>query len=299
MIAFVPLETVIRRAPLGLRFLDLARGVTVSDGLVVEARQLGGLTVNPSIAVSSPMSGIYGFRTLPGLHRYEVGDLPAGFWCGSPFDPGEPSPDELADLATLRSIFDENAPPAANFVISVRDRLARFLPQTLLMCLPKEHLVEVPLFSSPARLGPAGFGVVRGEIAEHPTGTPAAWALVTATLDGVSLYTGITDARGMFVLFVPYTGALPELTGSPPHGAVNLGQLSWPVTIQTYYQPSVQRTVPGFTTPDTRSILAQAAAGMHDTAISGPLPALTRSIAFGEDLVVTTTGGSRLLVDPA
>ncbi|MFL5626851.1 MAG: hypothetical protein ACJ788_14805 [Ktedonobacteraceae bacterium] len=302
---FFQLETVIRRAPLGLRFLDLVRGVTVNDGLVVMAWALGtraGARPAPT-ALRSPLSGVYGFRSLPGLRRFEMAERPASDWCGSPpqGSPPEPTAVELTDLDTLRGLYlaTEESPPRANFIISVEDRMERFLPQTLLMCLPKERLIEVPLLSSPARLAPAGLGVVRGEVIRQQDAQPAAWALVTVSPDnGVTDYVAITDARGMFTLFVPYANPLPSLQGSPPHGSGTLDQLTWPLTIRVFYQPSRQRFVPGLDPPDMLSILEQAVAEIYDQ-IGVHSSTLMRPLRFGVDVVITTVYQSQLLLDPA
>src|SRR5581483_10449291 len=103
---FFQLEKVIGRAPLGIRFLDLVRGVSVNDGLVVMAWSPGSTAATASrlTAIRSPLSGIYGFHTLPGLRRFEVGEAPASLWCGSPpaGSPPESTAEELSDLGTLR-----------------------------------------------------------------------------------------------------------------------------------------------------------------------------------------------------
>jgi hypothetical protein len=294
---FVQFETVICKAPLGMRFLDLVSGTNVTDGLVVKAWQVG--TSGPQqVALRSPLSGIYGFRNLPGLHRFETGEQPASDWCSSPPDVGEPTADELADISILRGLLsaDESPPVGTNFIVYIEDRMQRFLPQVLLMCLPKERLVEVPLFSSPARLAPAGLGVVRGQLAIHQKSGPASWALVIATLDSHS-YVAVADARGMFTIFVPYASALPPLEGSPPHGGGSIDQLTWPVVVQVFYQPSEQQFVPNLVPPDTLSIMQQARANVYDQ-MGTPVAELTRAIRFGGDLVVATLGQSELLVDP-
>lgn len=297
---FAKLETVLRRAPLGMRFLDLVRGVTVTDGLAVNVWHIG--TLGPKQRASvSPLSGVYGFRMLPGLRRFEVGERPATDWCASPPDLGEPTADELTSLGTLQGFFQaEDSPPAgANFIVSLEDLLGRFLPQMLLMCLPKEHLLEVPLFSAPNRLAPAGLAVVRGQLAlAHTTPPqPASWAMVTASLDGHS-YVGIADARGMFVLFIPYASALPPLTGSPPHGSGNIDQLTWSLTLAVFYQPTRQRFVPQLALPDTLSLLEQGQAQVYDQ-LEAASSSLVRFLHFGGDLVITTVGQSQLLLDPA
>lgn len=295
---FVTLETIIRRAPVALRFLDLVRGVTVSDGLTVTAQQVGA-SYPVLMALTSPLSGVYGFRNLPGLRPFEVGDRPASDWCGPTSPPGEPSAEELLDVNALRSLIrgDEGAPPP-NFLIYMEDRLERFVPQLLMVCLPKEQLIEVPLFSAPARPVPPGLGVVRGELWDRGTNAPASWAMVTASPDGSSTYVTVADARGMFTLFIPYASALPPLVGSPPHGGGAIDQLTWNLTVQVFYQPSLQRKVPGFDPPDTRSILEQGLAQVYDT-LSTHAASLARSIRLGQDLIIKTDSSSRILVDAA
>jgi hypothetical protein len=102
----------------------------------------------------------------------------------------------------------------------------------------------------------------------------------------------------MFTLVIPFAGALPPLVGSPPGGAMEIGELSWPLTIQVYYQPAAQRSVAGAEPPDVRSILEQSPAELYDTlGLHGP--SLVRELRFGQDLVVATQLEARLLVDPA
>lgn len=270
------LETVLRRAPLGLRFLDLARGAYVTDGLEVAAWLLvEGKPGRP--ALRSPLSGVYGFRALPGLRPYEVGERPASDWCAS-----------------------AEAPP--NFAVYVEDRLGRFLPQVLSLCLPRENIVEVPLFSAPARAPLPGMAVVRGELWDRAGQRPASWAMVTATVAGEASYVAVADARGMFALFVPYAAALPPLQGSPPHGSGGVDQLTWPVVVQVFYQPAQQQVVAGSTPPHIRSILEQSRAEVYNTPGVHGL-SITRTLRFGQDLVVATEGlapphRSRLLVEP-
>lgn len=298
---FVQLETVICKAPLGIRFLDLVSGTNVTDGLAVKAWQVG--TSGPQqVAQRSPLSGIYGFRNLPGLHRFETGERPASDWCSSPPDVGEPTADELTDISILRGLLSAQESPLAraNFIVSIEDRMPRFLPQVLLMYLPKERLIEVPLFSSPARLAPAGLGVVRGQLITHQDATqlkPASWAFVIATLDSHS-YVAVADARGMFTIFVPYASALPPLEGLPPHGGGSVDQLTWHVNVQVFYQPAKQQFVPNLVPPDTLSVMQQARANIYNQ-VGTPVAELTRAIRFGGDLVVATVGQSELLVDPA
>jgi hypothetical protein len=295
MLPITVLERVIRRAPLGLRCRDLARETVVSDGLTVLAWPLG-RPAERRAALVSPLSGIHGFRSLPGLRGYEVGELPADAWCGSPPYAGALPAGELAELEGLVS--GALAPPFANFVVTIDDRLGRFLPQTLFLCLPRESVLEVPLFAAPARPTPPGLGVVRAELWERAANRPASWALLTARADGET-YVGLADARGMAVIFLPYARPLPPLVGSPPYGGAALDQLSWPVRIELFYQPAQQRRLAGRDVPDTRSLLEQAAARIYpQDAASAATSFIEPALAFRRELVLATAGQSRLLVDP-
>lgn len=293
------LETSIQRAPLGLRFLDLVRSTAISDGLEVAAWPLG-LMVQRRIAVRSPLSGVYGFRTLPGLHEFEAKGRPASDWC-TPVAASPPEPIEVPGLEKPLEPGYEG--PIPNFAVRVLDNQGRFLPQTLLMCLPRESLMEIPLFSSPARPTPPGQGVLRGQIWDRAADQPASWSLVTASADPTTSYVALADERGVFALFLPYASTLPPLSGSPPHGTGDMDELQWNLTIQVHYQPVHQRWLVGLEPPDTRSILEQELAQLHDGpgVVAGEI---VRSIRFGQELLVVTEGLSppnrmRLLVDPA
>jgi hypothetical protein len=295
MLSVQVLEQLIRRAPLGLRFRDLTREAPVSDGLAVSAWPLG-RPAERREAVVSPASGVYGFRTLPGLGSYEAGERPADDWCGSPPYGSAVPAGELPELGGI--IGGASAPPFANFVVSVDDARGRYLPQTLFLCLPRERLLEVPLFSAPARPTPPGLGVVRAELWERSANRPAAWAMLTARADGET-FVGLADARGMAVVFLPYARPLPPLAGSPPYGGAALDQLQWPLRVEVFYQPAQQRRVAGRAVPDTRSLLEQAAARIftQDSA-GGQVEFITPALAFRQELLLKTAGGSRLLVDP-
>jgi hypothetical protein len=297
MLPVTVLESVVRRAPLGIRFYDLARGANVGGGLTVKAWPIG-RPADARDALVSPMSGIYGFRSLPGLRDFEAGDRPAAAWCGSPPYGGSLEAAEV-DLEALRALVRGGGePPLANFVVTVQDREGRFLPQTLFLCLPREQLLEAPLFSSPARPALPGAGVMRAELWERGRNRPAAWALVAAQADGLT-FVGVADARGMAVIFLPYARPLPPMVGSPPYGGMPLGGLSWPLRVEVLYQPDRQRFLAGRAIPDTRSVIEQPIAHIYRTdSAAGAVDYIEPALTFRQDLVLATAGNSRLLVDP-
>jgi hypothetical protein len=211
-------------------------------------------------------------------------------------------PDDWASSGALYGWASADGSPAtANFIVTVEDLQGRFLPEMLLLCLPREKLLEVPLFSSPARPPLAGFGVIRGQLVRHDgaqAGNPAGWARVTAIL-GDRTYEAVADARGMFVLFVPYARFPVLQNGGFPHGSEPIDRLVWDVTILVLYQPSKHIFVPGVVQPEIRSIIEQGRANVYQQA-DQPLPEMKTQLPFGRDLLVTTEGQKSLLfVDPA
>jgi hypothetical protein len=266
---FTLLEAVVKHAPLGLRFIDLAYGVNVTDGLNVTARPFD-KPLPVLRAAHSPVSGVYGFYSMPGFRRYEDDELPVENWCVA------------------------GSPP--NWIISVDDTLGRFLPQVMPMCLPKKNLFEVPLYSNPARTAMAGYATVRGELWDKAANKPASWAVVSAknALDTEYRYSTVADGRGMFVLFLPY----PK-----PISGIALNRQAWSLDFQIHYEPKVHRwsgqnapePAEGETVeeakvripPDSNVLLRQVAGSIYDIA-AGAGATLTSDLHYRSDLVLKT-----------
>lgn len=296
---FVLLEKVIRRAPLGMRFRDVLRGgeMRVNDGLLVMAwpkdNAQAVYQVEKGIqAARSPMSGNYGYHELPGLYAYQVGK-------------------------------DDNPDPL-DFVVYVEDRYQRFLPQVLLLALPRERPLDVQLYSSPTRPRPAGLGLMYGQLWHPLTDTPAAWAVIQATWDAEHVYQAIADERGMFNLFFTYPPPPQQDNGSLDK--LKLDALEWPFTIEVFFQPDAPQIEiigppPDMKTtrlPDMKTILNQyddqntKRIRVFDTFNTSKFQ-LSRVVHYETDLLLQTDGitvenvgedeykrlRSRLLVDPA
>lgn len=128
--------------------------------------------------------------------------------------------------------------------------------------------------------------------------------LVSVTTPEADTYVAIGDARGAFLLFVPYASALPPLTGDPGHGSGPIDQLAWALTVAVACQPAAQTAIPGAALPDIGTLLAQAAAQLYATVAGAAGDTITRTLHFGQDLLLATDGlappvQSRLLIDPA
>ena len=297
----VPMESIVRRAPLALRLMDTVFNQQITDQLVVTAYRLDAAQ-SPVLKITdisqarsaerSRMSGLYGFASLDGLSGYEWDRQPASDYCPGPGAP-------------------------ANYAIVIQDVAGRFLPQTLALCLPnatpQDNLFEVDLFSTASRLLPDTFGVIRAELWDISQGRPAAWAVMKATFAPNLDYVAVADARGVATVFVPY----PPPDQSPLFGSQPIFKLTWPYAVQVHYAPSTHKFVqqPNGTKmaglpPTTTSILNQETLPpvtlIVDRPHAGPdveADVLAVNLAFRADLIVKTRGNnstgqplSRLLV---
>jgi hypothetical protein len=270
MSVYLPLERRIHRGVLGIRFVDAATGAYVANGLNILAWQIG--TTYPLFgATRAPSSGVYGYRSLPGLEKYVRGER------------------ELTDFCA-----DDQAAPT--YFVVVEDGERRFLPQLRRLCLPKARLYEMRLYSSPARSLGSATGAIRGQVMLKTAGDPlpAPWAVVTAQINGGSMYETISDKRGAFVLFVPY----PK-SGTPPN--------QWTVTLRvrsdvgTLTPPAGIPLAAFADLPDFSTIIGQPNNQIFDTlADATPVDSITRTLTAGVNLIAESNGGGkRLFVKPS
>ncbi|MFL6107545.1 MAG: hypothetical protein ACJ716_05670 [Marmoricola sp.] len=247
------------RSPLAVSCRDGSTGAEVTDGLVASAW----LRSDPRTrytATRSPLSGVLGFGNLPRMWR--ASHATAG--------PGEP--------LTWPAV----APTA--MCVLVQDLQERYLPVTLAVDVPVGAPVTVPLSSAPTRPPSSGFATVRGEVHSAGTGPPLGWALVRIDTGG-DVYQTIADARGRFVLQVPWPEALPPLTPSGP----GLSTVTWPLTVSVRSEPGALVLSPGTTSndpPELSSVSGQGAAQLVD---GGNHPSIVATLAFGRPLVLALT----------
>jgi hypothetical protein len=269
MSVYLPLERRIHRGVLGLRFVDAATGAYVANGLNIMAWQIG--TTYPLFAATRAPSGVYGYRSLPGLEKYVRGER------------------ELTDFCA-----DDQAAPT--YFLVVEDGERRFLPQLRRLCLPKATLYQIRLYSNPARALGSAIGTIRGQVMLKTTGDPlpAAWAIVSAQFYGGSVYETVSDERGAFVLFVPY----PK-PATPPN--------QWTVTLRvrsdagTLTPPAGVPLAAFADLPDFATIIGQPNNQIFDNlADAAPVDSITRTLTAGVHLIAESNGGGkRLFVKPS
>ena len=269
--SFYELDQIVRHAPLGMRCLDMVTLQPIHTGLSVTARHVSG-SGSVHQGVRSRLSAVFSFSSLPGVLDYEWDRRPASDFVPAP---------------------SNDAPQ--NYVIAIEDRSGQFLPQNFVVTLPRQQLMVVPLFPSPARALPTGFGAVRAALWNTDEDQPAAWALVTATTTTGSSYFAMADARGVITLAVRY----PEPQASTQSGAASLLDLTWSLTFTLNYQPGRHENLPALppdAPPSRDSLIAQDAA-----LFAGSQPTLVEVLTYRKDLILRSPNESksRLLVKPA
>jgi len=262
-------ETIIRRAPLAVRCMDVVRDQPVSEDLHLEVYPRDNLQ-QPTFAQPSPVSGVFGVRTLPELRDYVTNVQDASAYCSPHLSP-------------------EDEHREANFVLLIQDKQQRFLPATLLLCLPKTHVVAVGLHSSPARFPIAGMASIYGEIWDASADAPASWAVIGVTPPNNTKEYAIADARGMFHLMIPHPA--PKSSGV-------LHEMKWDITCEVLYKPDDQLDVSPWMPPDRRSVLNQAPADIHDTPGGEGKQSIERSLSYQTPLVLRTENEARLKIEP-
>lgn len=277
MTAVAVLERVSIVTPLAVRLRDEATRAFVADGLSVVVWPRS----NPEMRTTAlrNATNVFVLRNLPGMRDVEQGSGDSAFW---------------AAQSAQRQ-----------FALEVRDTTGRFLPFTMNIGLPQRRVLGIaltsppssplaiqigeeggslPLFSSPSRTVPDAMGVLRAELVDAATNTPAAWALVEVKAGEQRAVIGMADRDGrvMLPLFYPK----PVITlGSP--GSVNtpLAQQTWTVDVTVRYR----RRDPIPEVPDLIDVLTQAAATAWKEV--SPMTAWTNAtLQFGRELRLSTLG---------
>jgi len=268
--------------PLGIRFWDAALDLPVAEPLAVHAWPAGTAHA-PVRAVRSP-SGVYAFHRLPGQTEAE---RPA---------PGEEHP--------------ELAGPPREYAIAVDDPSGRHQPAAFSVTLPLGYRGEflsaaqgspprpagrAYLFLAASRPVPPGLAAIRADFVDAESGAPAAWAVLTATVAGITR-TAVADAAGRALALVPFPTPERLRQGSPPAGP---HVASWPVSLAARWEPAALRYPfparegldPAWAErPSLKSILDEQRGALAWTD-EGQAPAAewTETLVHGQELVLRTT----------
>lgn len=276
------LERLTRVAPLGLRFWDALTNTFVSEGLSVQAvpKLTSGVYLGKAALAFPNRSGVFVFQSLPGLREAEFGAGDADYWA---------------------------APPVQkDFIVSVVDTLARFLPFRLELKAPVQRILDftcagggfspvlptqpqgiVPLFSAPGRSAPGGIAILRAGIVRG-AGDPARWALVEAYSQNKILARGMADRNGQVALFFPY----PKIVlNNPMDSRPPLTEQTWPVDLKVFSALSP----PEGDLPNLCEVAGQPEASpLRELAPDKPLQTL--DLSFGQELLVKTKNQSELFL---
>ena len=273
------LERISRRAAFGLRLWDIAGATHLADGLEIE--------VTPRERTGSATrafpnrSGIYCASGMPGLRPFELGD----------------ADDSAAWSAALRP-----------YRVTVRDPQGRFLPFAFDADLPVRGLFDwpgsppalpgisgsppmpiiagVPLFSAASRPAPGTLAAVHAELREFGSERPAAWCLLTVSIDATVCGIGLADDQGRVAVLFPYPER-PRPTLASPSPAIN--DFRWSIELAAYYVPRPPEA-PAPAVADLAQVLAQLASPrplFHSTA-SPPQTLPAQPLEYRVPLTVRT-----------
>ena len=203
-------------------------------------------------------------------------------------------------------------PPVTQFSLTVADADRRFLPFRFVCGAPQKGFARlscqvlsppdsrvmpdapddsVPVYPAPTRLVPAGFAVVRAQLAEPPdlSSPPrdrvyGAWAFVEARVDERDAPIGASyaDEQGRVAIMFPFPAPADGSLLSPPpsSGSGGLLQQRWRVQLRAYYD-----RLPPDEVPDLCDVLGQRPATLwDDSALFQALGA--RELAYPSEVVV-------------
>lgn len=245
-------ERVVRQAPFGLRLWDPATGTQLIEGVEIDAHprqhpyRTARAFVNPS--------GIYCVQDLPGLQTFTHVEAD---------DPTDWAAALRGYRVTMRDPLGRFLPAAFDADLPVRGLLDPFLvasPPAGILPLPEsppsppvEPPPRLPLFSAPSRPVPDAVAVVRAGLREFPSGRPAAWCLLQASIGGTAVGLGLADAEGRATILFPYPAPPKRTLTSPP---MPRNDFRWTLTLSAYYRPRpADAAVPEI--PDLADLLAQ------------------------------------------
>lgn len=279
------LERLARNAALGLRFLDIANGSTVIEGLKVELF----LRANPharTAALPNP-SGVYVAHKVPGLRDFEFQDVvnAADLWPAAV----KPYRVEVSDPygRYLPIAFDADLPARGIFTW-----LAPWLspPQPVAHPVtpgspPQLMLEHVPLFSAPSRPLPDPLAVLYAELREQASGAEAAWFALGVSIDGAARGLGLADERGRVAVMFPYPEPPRMSLASPPEAR---NDFTWEVALTAYgLGPSPPRPPGVFA--ELADVLA-ALATPRNVVESNASPSLPLRLTYRQALIARTAG---------
>ncbi|UVO51125.1 hypothetical protein M0208_11555 [Sphingomonas sp. SUN019] len=274
------LERVTRPAPFGFRFLDVATGSPVPDGLDVTVTSTRNTARRAALTVNG--KSVWYAHRFPGFADHVLTETP--------------------DWSAL-------AQPCR---VSVTDRLGRFLPLDVEIALPMRGIVDwpgwaglpqallapltrtddasppavmrdaLPLFSAAGRIAPGPLAEVRCQLLRDDTGAPAAWALLTASHGGIVRAIGQADAQGRVILFFAYPDRpRPSLATSPPA----ITDFRWSIELAAYWN-----ALDPAATPDFAALMGQLThpRTLFESTVPPRSPLPSQLLSFGRALVVRT-----------
>lgn len=275
-------ERVARQAPFGLRLWDVACATHIAEGLEIDVAVRGRPEASTRAFVNP--SGIYCASDVPGLRRFELDDTA---------DPAAWSAALRPYRVEVRDPQDRFLPFAFDADLPVRglfDRLMPAMSPPHLLASPSPLTIDgVPLFSSASRPVPEPFAAVRAQLREFGTERPAAWCLVTVSVEASVCGIGLADREGRVAVLFPYPDRPRPTLASPPPAT---NDFRWNVELTAYYVPGPP-AAPAPAVADLAAVLAQVNSPrpLFHSLASPPQPLPPLPLDYRVPLTVRTEAG--------
>jgi hypothetical protein len=253
--------------PFGVRFFDEALQEPVSDRLRVRVRPPGGRP----LTARRNARGVWWVSDVPGLREIEQGTGTKAWW--------DAPPPQIACTVDVDDPAGRYLP--CQFGVDVPHR--RVLSDPCTPPLPRIGLgLGVPLFATPSRAVPPGMAAIRARLWDKTADEPAAGAVLEVRRSGLLplIGRGLSADDGQVLVLLPWP---PLAAQGGPGGTDALMAQSWTLDLKVRYQGSPSP-------PGLCARMSQSEAPVVDLAA----PAL----AFSQELNVSSTGHSVLLVQP-
>lgn len=301
---YVVVETLTRVAPFGLAFWDDALGRLVSEDIAVRLFAMAGARATSPVRAVPNRADVFVAHGLAGQRAFEFGAGDDDFW--ATLWPTQPYLVEVVDARSRYMPFVMAlrlpAPRGRAMPACVDDMWPRLIESPLGSPMAAPTPASVPLFSTSARMVPAGMAVVRATLVDAETRRPAEYAMLEIRSLGRLLSRGVADARGEVAALFAYPEPATPTPTSPPSSPPSppLSAQTWTLDVTVRYRRDLARYSPDPARPPVAELCELLHQPLATLSTASPPAALTEAtLRYGEDLVLGADAGAELFISPA
>lgn len=283
-------EQTTRRTPLGLQVWDFVTSTHLVDGLeIVLSTDKRNSSLTQTFVNRSSIYCAYGIN---GLIQFELNGDDTSSWESKQ----RRYKIEIRDPADRYLPFELDAELPARGLLSWLSPLMspphqlsqglHFIFSNANSSPPEATLGYVPLFSAPSRPVPGTLAQVRAQLREFGSDRPAAWCLLTVSVDLNVVGIGLADREGRVAILFPYPERAKSALTSPPSAK---NDFKWSIKLNAYYVPRQPNAlVPEV--PNLTEVLNQlnSPRTLFESTMSPPQPLPELRLEYGIPLTIRT-----------